>query len=190
MYNRSIDIRFVTAAVLTAAAALPIPAWSDIVRGCTARLEVTSAPYVGKADRPDRSKERTYPIDQFEGRGSCRNRIRANDCRRRARDSIFRCARDLWNSRWDRDFPDSCYGRGSNGVHHLGPFPPNRDGNVEDLKFAMERMACCSLHPRYDHLDITLKVRSWGQKRCAGEETLYVGYDADCKRLRSLGWCE
>ncbi|GJM16662.1 MAG: hypothetical protein DHS20C13_19890 [Thermodesulfobacteriota bacterium] len=39
-------------------------------------------------------------IDEFEGRGACKNKYHGNTCRERAKDNIFRCANDIWDNRW------------------------------------------------------------------------------------------
>lgn len=141
---------------------------------------------------------------QFEGRGSCKNRAHANDCRRAARGAIEGCAREAWLTRWDRRMPYACRPlSGSSRAHVKGIADtafgrgPGAEGD-QDFKWAVERAACCQMHPNRDRVTVSVGVTSFGDKGCQREGLHEVGevdiflesnYTADCRAARARGVC-
>jgi hypothetical protein len=138
---------------------------------------------------------------QFEGRGSCKNRAHANDCRRAARGAIVACAQEAWRTRWDRRLPDVC--RPVSGRAHVKGIAdtffgrgPGAEG-AQDFKWAVERAACCQMHRDSDRVAVRVGVSSHGDKGCQREEPSEVGeigvlldnYTADCRAVRARGVC-
>ena len=173
---------------------------ADITRGCkgTFAVEVKNS-----------SGDNTILIDEFEGRGACKNKTQANTCRKRAMDNIFRCANDIWDNRWhligdpkdsnhDMVLPPICRGdvTGARKVN----FKTNPHGKGTDIKYAMEYYSCCKLKPGAGKLQLKLNVTSAGDKGCGKNRneytgvywerrTIFDGYDVDCKKIIDKGYC-
>lgn len=159
-------------------------------RGCRAAIDVR--------DGGDMST-----IWQFEGRGSCKNRAHANDCRRAARAAIEGCVREAWRTRWDRRLPPACLtATGTSRAHVKGiadtPFGrgPGAQGH-QDFKWAVERAACCRMHPNRDSVTVSVTASSFGDKGCQRDKIPEVGdadwqigeYAAACRAARARGIC-
>jgi len=143
-------------------------------------------------------------IWQFEGRGSCKNRAHANDCRRAAKGAIEACVFDAWRARWERRLPNSCRPLSGSSRAHVKNIAdtffgrgPGAQG-AQDFKWAVEQAACCRLSPNRDRVTVTIGVTSYGDKGCQSDKTEEVGqidrviegnYTADCRAARAKGIC-
>jgi hypothetical protein len=182
---------------------LSVPAEADIYRGCTGVLDMT---VIGGAGVDKVTSKR---LDHFEGRGQCNNTAQANTCRVRAKDNVFRCAKDFWAARWtligdpndshlDEGLPLSCQGRATGGKG-IGPFRENRFGQFFDIKHAIEHAACCEVEPTASSLNVSISVSSSGDRGCGSNKgelggynerrTLESNYVVDCQGLRAQGMC-
>ena len=182
------------------------PSHADITRGCAASFSINVHNVKGT-----QTNKHTKLFDKFEARGACKNKAQANTCRKRAKDNVFRCANELWDSRWnligdpndnnaDLGLPSICTGR-STGAKGIGPYRKNQFGQVFDIKNEIEYQACCVLQPKADSLDIKLTVHSQGDNGCGayrdplpkspwGETRTLIGdYHANCKQLRVRRLC-
>lgn len=188
-------MRILTNLLVLAAAALTVTLWPQQAhatewRGCRGTIDL-------------REPGAIHTIWEFEGRGSCRNRAHANDCRRAARGAIETCVREAWRTRWDRRLPDACRPvPGSNRAHVKGIADtffgrgPGSQGR-QDFKWAVERAACCAMHRNSDSVDVAITASSYGDKGCEGSKTGEVGevdwqidfYTADCRAVRARGVC-
>jgi hypothetical protein len=185
--------------------ALPtVPAAADIYRGCAGFFDLR----VVGGSGVDNSRPATKNLDQFEGRGQCKNTAQANTCRVRAKDNVFRCANDLWavrwnllgdpnDGKWDGGLPLSCQGRAT-GAKGVGPFKQNPFGQHFDIKYEIEYAACCEMQPTANLLNLSISVSTVGDKGCGNDKafgayreqrTLESNYVADCKSLRKQGMC-
>lgn len=177
---------------------LPGAANADIARHCTGYL---GAQLLSGVDRNGkrwvRQGTKALAGVVFKGRGRCRNRLKANDCRRQARDLIVRCGRDLWAKRWSRSVPSSCagssggsrpYGRivswGSDGIS-----PVIRTQLTNDVKRAVEHSACCVLRPRDRQVNFSVYLAVHGDTGCGHKSFVEKIYKADCRSLRAKGLC-
>ncbi|MDX1402129.1 MAG: hypothetical protein R3245_09425, partial [Kiloniellales bacterium] len=70
-------------------------ALADISRGCSGEVRVTTGG-LGEA------------LATIEGRGSCKNKAQANDCRAHARKEIDRCIAGLWRDRQKNALAPEC----------------------------------------------------------------------------------
>jgi hypothetical protein len=160
-------------------------------RGCSAQLRL---------EAPG-----TIVLWSFEGRGSCRSRVYANDCRRAARSAILACVRDSWAIRWERRLSGSCVsaeGSGSNRPYVKGIFNTNFGrGNGakgdQDFKWAIEHKLCCEIAPTARTVTARVGVHIFGDAGCWREgagrpDTMDVvegNYVADCQAARAQGFC-
>ncbi len=173
---------------------------AEITRGCEGNfiLEIVN-----------RSGDTLKNLDQFEGRGACKNTAHANTCRKRAMDNIFRCANDIWTYRWnligdpkdnntDMILPAICRGD-KTGARKVG-FKTNPHGKGTDIKHAMEYYACCKMQPGAGTLILKLDVVSTGDKGCGKNynklgrfyherRTLIDDYKASCPAVIKSGIC-
>jgi hypothetical protein len=189
-------MRNLLSSLVVAAAALCPMLWSQQAgatewRGCRGAITVQDG---GTYDT----------VWEFEGRGSCKNRANANDCRRAAKGAIEDCAREAWRTRWDRKLPHACRPiSGSSRAHVKGIADtsfgrgPGAEGD-QDFKWAVERAACCRMHPNRDRVTVTVGAASFGDKGCQSEKAVEVGkidvvlegnYAAECRAARARGVC-
>jgi len=162
-------------------------------RGCSASIEIV-------AD----GKRAT--LWELEGRGSCRNRAHANDCRRAARDAIANCVRGAWRDRWERKLPGECAPGSESGSTRPfvkgildTDFGRGRGSQGEqDFKWAVEHAACCSLHPTAGPLQVAVGADTAGDTGCQSPASIQEGpfdlmlqqnYQVDCRRVREQGVC-
>jgi hypothetical protein len=160
-------------------------------RGCSAAIQIIS-------------DGRLSTLWQFEGRGSCRSRAYANDCRRAARDAIANCVRAAWRDRWSRRLPGECASgtESSNRPHVKGIMNTNFGRGAgsqgdQDFKWAVERNACCFLNPAGGQVRVEVGADTSGDTGCSSPKSLQEGpfdlpldlYDVDCARVRAQGYC-
>ena len=197
-------LSFIAGAALTCTI-ITHDARAEITRGCKGTLFIDLYDVKGQ-----KTNQYNTTIDEFEGRGACKNKLEANTCRVRAKDNVFRCATDLWNARWsligdpndgnpDSGLPSICQGRNT-GAKGIGPYTKNPHGQFFDIKHEMEYQACCKLQPKAKKLKMKLSVNSTGDKGCGkhqnwmyqpwGETRVLINnYEANCKDLRVHGLC-
>lgn len=127
------------------------------------------------------------------GRGTCRGKAWANDCRRRARDAVIACARELWRTRRSRRVPTNACGsaytsRPPHGYITQWGSPPRSvlRGNV---KGAVQHAACCVLFPQARELTFSVYLSVVGDTRCNHYSTLESRSKANCHTLRAKGLC-
>jgi hypothetical protein len=134
-------------------------------------------------------------IHQFEGRGSCRSRAYANDCRRAARGAILYCLQDAWRVRWSFTIPGSCRPTPGSSRPFVDGLADTAFGNgpgaqgAQDFKYAVERASCCTLFRNRDQVTVAVSGASLGDTRCDGSVVLQTGYRVGCARFRNRGYC-
>lgn len=147
---------------------------------------------------------KTIVLWGFEGRGSCRSRVYANDCRRAARGAILACVRDSWAIRWERRLSGSCVsteGSGSNRPFVKGIFDTDfgrgrgAQGD-QDFKWAIEHKLCCEVAPNARTVNARVGVHTYGDTGCWREggrpdsmDVVEGNYVADCEAARAQGFC-
>ncbi len=162
-------------------------------RGCSAAIQIIAD---GKLST----------LWQFEGRGSCRNRAHANDCRRAARDAIANCVRTAWDERWNRKLPGQCAPgseSGSNrpfvkGIYDTDFGRGRGSEGDQDFKWAIEHAACCYLHPTGGRIQVKVGANTSGDTGCRSPASIQEGsfdlplhsdYQVDCQSVRDKGYC-
>lgn len=172
--------------------ALALPAQADITRSCSASLDV----YV-----LDKKPNAYMNLATIEGRGSCSNKLHANECREQARREIDRCRGDLWAGRHANGIPASCdslvegSSRAGAKLQYDGIFliaQPKR------LTARGARAVCCQLRPNADKLLVAFEGRINGDQKCAAnrigpdsfqEEYGFPKYEMNCSEWRAQGIC-
>ena len=161
-------------------------------RGCSAAIQIVAE---GKLST----------LWQFEGRGSCRSRAHANDCRRAARDAIANCVRAAWAERWSRKLPGQCAPGSESGstrpfVKGILDTDFGRGRGAEgdqDFKWAVEHAACCWLHPTGGRIQVMVGADTSGDTGCQSPAAFQEGFDlplepayqVDCQSVRDKGYC-
>jgi hypothetical protein len=163
--------------VLASAASAP-PLFADILRGCSAAFYVVN---------PNGMK-----LASIEGRGSCKNTARANDCRVRARKQVDACLAGMWRDRQKNAIAPECRTLTSSGREGaklswegiLRIAEPNR------LSARMAYATCCRLRPNSTRLSAETAATFSGDKGCgSGSNKYYPAYSMDCDTWRSRGLC-
>lgn len=185
-------------AVILVAAALVAgsfnPASAEIARHCRGAIMFEpSGVDTGSGWRHSTQGSRTqFLIGVVDGRGYCRNRARAGQCRDRARRALFSCHRALWRERWTPSgVNDACAPSldSSRPPHaHIVEWARGGEG---DIKGSIERQMCCDVEP--DARSVTGAVVAYGyesgHRQCGGREVLEPAYVARCAELRDAGLC-
>ncbi len=170
-----------------------------VTRGCQAWLFIE----VQDAEDAPGMKGATHIIDNFIGRGQCKNQTLANECRENARDRIKACMNDLIESRHQRIAPLTCAPAEGNsvGIQLLGPFLDTRNKRGPDVKFHVDYASCCALAPQATAMTVDLKLHIGGPpdknpftamgalKGCGHSQVLMEDYFTNCTRQRDLGLC-
>ncbi len=166
-------------------------AQADIKRGCNGTISMNSYP------------TGVVVLADMDASGFCRNRARANDCRRAARRKLDDCARSLWDSRWTYQIPRACTTPPSNPRSGMNYFRwtqilvdlPN---GADSLKDRVEYNVCCQPNPQFNTFQAAIFYTTNGQKGCAqfegvlgssNREDLTTEYTVRCRELRRQGLC-
>lgn len=168
------------------------PAWADTTRGCSASV------FFGMTgDGPTRFED----LASIEGRGACKNKNHANDCRAQARAQIDKCLSDLWNGRDQNAIPGSCKsllsssGRSGARLEYIGVY---RIAEPSRLTARAAFRACCQVKPNAAKLNILFQGFLSGDKKCASgkvgdgkyqEQFFLPTYDMNCNAWRAQGIC-
>ncbi len=180
-------------AVLLGSVVVAQPSAAREWRGCKASIAILA-------------DGRRSTLWEFEGRGSCRNRAHANDCRRAARDAIANCVRGAWRDRWDRKLPGECATGNESasdrpfvkGIANTGFGRGRGSRGDQDFKWAVEHAACCKLNPNAGNIRVIVGADTQGDSGCrspskiqedAFDLTLERNYQVDCRRVREQGFC-
>jgi hypothetical protein len=180
--------------------AISLGANADIVRHCTGYVGATPLSGVNASGQPfvvGNKKSLTALV--LKGRGTCRNALYANECRRNARDAIRSCAQGIWAERWNKKIPISVCETADNGrAPHAGVTAWGHDHIsaaarariTGDVKRALEYTACCVLQKTARQVNFSVYLAVHGDTGC-GHDSLLVGqaYEANCAQLRSQGLC-
>ncbi len=169
-----------------------VPAKADITRSCSASLDV----YIS-----DNQPNPGMNLATIEGRGSCKNKFNADDCRQRARAEIDRCRADLWAGRHSNAIPASCNTLVEGSSRSGAKLQYDGIYLIEQPQRLTARGAsavCCKLRPKADKLVITFEGRISGDQKCAAhkigpdkyqEEYGYPKYNMHCAEWRKQGIC-
>ncbi len=170
--------------LVSALLAFAQPASAETTRGCNASIQIRVVESQGAVGA------RNVLLERFSGRGRCRGRAWATDCRRDARSRINRCISHLWDLRWNPQMPVSCdASRGSSvGMQNLGPLAPG-PGNHWNIKRAIERASCCGANDGARMISARVTLRTTGDTGCSGEQVISRGYVSRCVELRRQGIC-
>jgi len=171
---------------------MTLPAQSQIQRGCAATIHIL----------PDTSNftpvTPTTVIARIDARGVCKNKTRANDCRRAAAATAKRCISDLWAARWSHEIPLSCRSKsgGRNGADlQWDGILPNLPHGYDSVKDRMEYYVCCSSNANNGKHSIRIALGITGDKGCGGgrdKKQYHVfenNYGVNCQALRAGGLC-
>ncbi|GHA17954.1 hypothetical protein GCM10008090_29600 [Arenicella chitinivorans] len=143
----------------------------------------------------------------LSGKGSCRLGQENKKCRKNAANAALKCARAVWDKRWDTRVPDEQCGAGSNvSIKVWAPDEPAyiQETLYGDLKKTIEHEACCSLFPTAKSVEMIVGYHgskafspSWtkgqerreerAQKACARKELFTSSYQANCDQLKADG---
>ena len=176
-------LRWSLAAALVSVAVFSGTASADISRGCKAEVVV-------------RVGIKSTPVAEIEGRGTCKNRFHADDCRHRARDAITTCMQDIWYKRGVNALPASCtISTGSRPFAVWSWLTPSRPGVAENkLVDRIRWAACCRLYPtpRAGILQVTTKVSIRGDDGCHRDINMNPNGTAEaaCYVYREQGLCQ
>jgi hypothetical protein len=154
------------------------PLYAEIMRGCSASLYVKASGAV-------------MTLASIEGRGVCKNKVQANDCRVSAHKKIEICLKSLWRVRQKNEMPFECSSIGGSregakltwdGIYPIAE--PNR------LSARMAYAACCKLKPNSTQLQLITASKYSGDSGCGAPGTFeYPKYDMNCEAWRSQGLC-
>ena len=137
-------------------------------------------------------------VGTLKGRGVCDSRLKANECRRIARNAIDGCVREAWRARHAHVLPMTCaVASGRNGAllsWQTGPY----GGRSDSIKDRIEWAACCNGSGLGEG---TLRVTwsTFGDKACGSpssgtheaftDNLLSSTYGVDCRARRAAGIC-
>jgi len=136
------------------------PLFADIMRGCSASLYV-------------RASGEAMTLASIEGRGVCKNKVQANDCRVSAHKKIEICLKALWRVRQQNAMPFECSSIGGSregakltwqGIYPIGE--PNR------LSARMAYAACCKLKPNSARLQLVTVSKNTAAIRVVARQGL------------------
>lgn len=186
-------------ALLCAAALVPAAtpsANAAITRHCTGYIGPRLISGITKNGRRFTSS-RTLGGVALGGRGTCRGKAWANDCRRSARSALAACARELWRTRWSRRVPTNvCGSAGTSRPPHgyitswgAQTSAHGKNKLPGDVKRAMEHTACCVMVPDAREVNFAIYLAIHGDTGCSHNSTLEPIYKADCRALRAQGLC-
>jgi len=148
-------------------------------------------------------------FEGFSARGHCD--VNANECRKKARASILRCARANWELRWEyhpinsdgssdssynREIPDACLNsshvEGYNLTQEIEGTTVSENG---DIKSRLEAEVCCIYrdgtreYSNNDAVHVRLLIQAWtgnfDNKHCKAREVLSSNYKINCDRVRA-----
>jgi len=190
--------RLTLLSILGAVIALPGAASADITRHCTGYMGAQLLNGVDKNGKYwAQSGTKALAGVVFKGRGRCKNKLKANDCRRQARDLIVKCGKDLWAGRWSKGLPASCVAVASGDRPYGGVVSWGADNTPSsiraqlknDVKRAVEHSACCVLRPTDRQLNFAVYLSVHGDNGCKHKSYVASVYKADCRKLRAAGLC-
>lgn len=144
----------------------------------------------------------------IDGTGRCKVGQENKKCRKVAADAALKCARAIWDTRWERTLPGSVCGSGSNAK--IISWAPGESQSVYsrlygDIKNTIEYKACCRSAQGAKSVSVRVGFRShsthdgmaWtrGQERrndrankaCSRLESFTGSYRVDCARLKAEG---
>jgi len=163
-------------------------ALADITRGCSGEVRV-AAGGIGEA------------MASIEGRGSCKNKAQANDCRTHARKEIDRCIAGLWRDRQKNALAPECRSLASGTSRAGAKLTWRHVSSMAEPGRLTARMAysiCCRLRPDASKLEVRVITYITGDKMCGdvhlgGDRYRSVvklpDYDMDCNAWRLQGLC-
>lgn len=173
---------------LLALSAIAQTAFADVSRICRANISA-------------RAGGKNVLIANIEGKGFCKNKFHADDCRTRARKSIEACLGALWPAHMSDQPPQECRaatgGRPSANLVYDGIYLiPHSSRYLQRLAHA----GCCLMQPTQDFVTVSVWAEKWGKNHCAGfkvskdhyeDENVYVHgpVNFDCKKRRAEGLC-
>lgn len=168
-------------------------ATADITRGCSGTVNVEIL---------DGNANNYVLIGKVEGKGSCKNSLQANECRRKARSEINHCYLDMWQNRQNNSIPPRCRSllsgssRSGAKLAYEGIMPISQP---ERLSARAARSVCCYKRPHANKLSLLFYGVVTGDQKCAKykvgnnkyQEDLNFGkYEMNCAGWRSQGICE
>jgi hypothetical protein len=187
----------VISAIAAGLAMTSVPAArADTTRGCKGDLRIL--------DRPPNPGQKSWDlIATFEGRGSCKNRFHADDCRKRAADAIIRCAREMWATRNDEVLPPSCFQTAGQSAFVRTKMEGIVPGFPAHSALARARFAaCCKFNPSAAEVPAHLWVVVTGDTGCISKTSsqefdrqggswhaVQENAPFNCARARELGVC-
>jgi hypothetical protein len=149
----------------------------------------------------DNKPNATEELADIEGRGSCSGKLKANECRSRARSAINACLQDVWAGRQVNAIPGSCNNLLAGSSRTGAKLQYEGIAIIAEPNRLMARAAvsvCCRLRPQSDKLKIQIGGRITGDKNCAAhkigkdsfqEEYGFPHYDMSCSAWRAKGIC-
>jgi len=164
-------LRWSLATALISAALVSGTAAAEISRGCRANVLV----HTGNS---------SALVAQVEGRGFCKNRFHANECRERARDAIATCMQDLWAQREQNALPPSCTIIGSGRPFAILSWASSGLRLFRNsLNHQTGWQVCCRLG-RHGQPPYFLQVSIQGDHGCTRDFPLSDGAFARCNMIR------
>lgn len=165
------------AAVVCGLTLFPNPAAADISRGCAGTVFIETEG--GGA-----------PLATIDGRGFCKNRLHANECRERARKAIVACVRDLWANRNAARLPASCTVHGGGRPSARLTWLPGTPARLSSFNNRLTWNACCKLRPNANGLAYSVRAGIVGDKGCSAGFPIEGSItQVQCANLRANGFC-
>ena len=150
---------------------------ADISRGCKGTILIHTA---GKS----------VPVATVEGRGRCKNRFRANDCRRLARGAILNCARDHFAGRARNDLPPSCTITGGGRPTAVLTWIVGPPPRLNSFQNRLVWNTCCRPSPHTTDSSFIVRVGVQGDTGCHASETIEGSpTPVQCSLLRNTTFC-
>ena len=142
----------------------------------------------------------------IDGKGSCRAGQENKKCRKVAADAALKCARAIWDERWDRSVPADKCGADSNAK--IREWAPALSGDSQlsvrgDIKKTIEHQTCCITARNARRVSVVVNYRSTsfhpltlgGEARrnkrakeaCTRKDIFSSNYEVNCTQLKEEG---
>ncbi|WP_428410499.1 hypothetical protein [Hyphococcus sp.] len=182
---------------------------AEIHRGCSGWIESYSVAWVNKKGDHVKWGNGSPPpgelVAAIEGRGFCRGKSQADECRKDAKNAVVACGRWIWEHRWSATMAERIGGcvtafSGSRAQGKIDDWARSDQPDVNlygDIKRTVEYNSCCVQRPHAQDVwsTVSLRVSStnsevWNpQASCAYSTDFSEDYHSDCTALRAEGLC-
>ncbi|WP_375202247.1 hypothetical protein [Hyphococcus sp.] len=182
---------------------------ADIHRGCSGAIYSASVAWVNKKGEHIKSGNASAApaemVVDLEGRGFCKRKAQAHECRKDAKNAIVACGRWIWEHRWSSTMAERIGGcvtafSGSRAQAKVNDWARSDQPDVNlygDIKRTIEYNSCCVQRPHAQDVWSIVRLRStstnpatWSpQASCSHTMDFSTDYHSDCTKLRAEGLC-